>query len=188
MIEQLLENLVSNGIKYTASGGKVCVTFSKGAGNVRIEVGDTGIGIPSADLPNLYKEFYRSDSAKAIEAHGTGLGLPIVKEIVDKHGGRIMVESEEGLGTIFVVYLPVERGASGGVDSTTDASLKKDAPVVPNQGNGRNRSTLSRSAQAAADFVRQMVRAASETDWSHPRGSAGRGQRNFPLRRPAPAG
>ena len=126
MLEQMLENLVSNGIKYTPSGGKVCVTFSKGAANVRIEVGDTGIGIPSADLPNLFKEFYRAENAKAVEAHGTGLGLPIVKEIVEKHGGRIMVESEEGLGTIFVVVLPVEHRISAGDDSATESSLKND--------------------------------------------------------------
>jgi signal transduction histidine kinase len=73
---------------------------------VRIEVSDTGIGIPTADRPKLYTEFFRAENAKAMEEIGTGLGLAIVKEIVDQLGGRIFMESEEGVGTIFVVHLP----------------------------------------------------------------------------------
>ncbi|RJP66495.1 MAG: sensor histidine kinase [Candidatus Abyssobacteria bacterium SURF_17] len=108
MVEQMLENLVSNAIKYTPSGGNVSVVFSRGNnGTVRIEISDNGIGIPKTALPNLFTEFFRAENARAIEEHGTGLGLAIVKEIVDQHGGRILVESEEGLGTIFVVHLPV---------------------------------------------------------------------------------
>jgi signal transduction histidine kinase len=108
MIEQLLENLVSNAIKYTPSGGRVWLAFSTGTnGTVRVEVSDNGIGIPKADIPNLFKEFFRTENAKAVEEIGTGLGLAIVKAIVDLHGGRIRVESEEGLGTIFVVHLPI---------------------------------------------------------------------------------
>ncbi len=107
MIEQLLENLVSNAIKYTPAGGRVALAASRGTnGTVRIEVSDNGIGIPKAALPNLFTEFFRADNARAVEEIGTGLGLAIVKGIVDQHGGRIIVESEEGLGTIFVVHLP----------------------------------------------------------------------------------
>jgi len=107
MIEQLLENLVSNAVKYTSSGGRVGLEVSSGAnGMVRIEVSDNGIGIPKSAVPRLFTEFFRADNARAIEEIGTGLGLTIVKRIVDQHGGRILVESEEGLGTIFVVHLP----------------------------------------------------------------------------------
>ncbi|MDH4188549.1 MAG: HAMP domain-containing histidine kinase, partial [Nitrospira sp.] len=107
MIEQMLENLVSNAVKYTPSGGAVGVVFSlANNGMVRIEVSDSGIGIPKHEIPRLFTEFFRAENARVVEEHGTGLGLAIVKEIVDKHGGRILVETEEGLGSIFVVNLP----------------------------------------------------------------------------------
>jgi signal transduction histidine kinase len=106
-VEQMLENLVSNAIKYTPANGSVEVRFTRANGTVRIEVSDTGIGIPAADRTKLYTEFFRAENAKAMEDIGTGLGLAIVKEIADQLGGRIVVESEEGAGTIFVVHLPI---------------------------------------------------------------------------------
>jgi signal transduction histidine kinase len=106
-VEQILENLVSNAIKYTLPDGKVEVKFSPAATMVRIEISDTGIGIPKADRSKLFSEFFRAANARSIEKNGTGLGLAIVKEFVDKLGGRILVESEEHIGTIFVVDLPV---------------------------------------------------------------------------------
>ncbi len=110
MIEQILENLLSNAIKYTPSEGSVEVNFSRANGTVRVEVSDTGIGIPHNDKSRLFTEFFRAENAKALEETGTGLGLAIVKELVDKLGGRILVESEEGAGTIFVVHLPIANG------------------------------------------------------------------------------
>jgi signal transduction histidine kinase len=106
-VEQMLENLVSNAIKYTPAEGSVDVRFSRANGTVRIEVSDTGIGIPASARPKLFTEFFRAENARATEDVGTGLGLAIVKEIADQLGGRIVVESEEGAGTIFVVHLPI---------------------------------------------------------------------------------
>ncbi len=106
-VEQMLENLVSNAIKYTPAEGSVEVRFARANGTVRIEVNDTGIGIPASDRPKLFTEFFRAENAKAMDDVGTGLGLTIVKEIVDQLGGRIFVESEERVGTIFVVHLPI---------------------------------------------------------------------------------
>ena len=107
MLEQAVENLVSNAIKYSLSGGQVRLEFSGEPGDtVRIQVSDTGIGIPKDAKAKLFTEFYRAENARAMEEHGTGLGLAIVKEIVNQHGGRIIVESEEGLGTLFVVSFP----------------------------------------------------------------------------------
>ncbi|MDF1590332.1 MAG: GAF domain-containing sensor histidine kinase [Desulfobacterales bacterium] len=107
MVEQVLENLVSNAVKYTPSGGKVRVEFSAAAeGSVKIQISDTGIGIPAAARVQLFSEFFRAENARAIDEHGTGLGLALVKEVVDQHGGRIIVESEEGLGSLFVVNFP----------------------------------------------------------------------------------
>ena len=114
MVEQILENLVSNAIKYTMAEGKVSVKFSRAGGMIRIEVSDTGIGIPKTEKPRLFTEFFRAENARTVEQIGTGLGLAIVKEFVDKLGGRILVESEEGMGTIFVVDLPTATHAKGG--------------------------------------------------------------------------
>jgi signal transduction histidine kinase len=111
-VEQMVENLVSNAIKYTPAEGSVEVRFSRANGTVRIEVSDTGIGIPAADRSKLFTEFFRAENAKAMEDVGTGLGLAIVKEIADQLGGRIFVESEEGAGTIFVVHLPIAAAAT----------------------------------------------------------------------------
>ncbi len=107
MIEQALENLVSNAINYTPADGTVRVEFSKGPKKtVQIQVSDTGIGIPKDAREKLFDEFFRAENAKKTLEHGTGLGLAIVKEVVNQHGGRIIVESEEGLGSLFVVQFP----------------------------------------------------------------------------------
>jgi len=120
MLEQMLENLVSNAIKYTPTGS-VLVDFTEETyGRVRIRVADTGIGIPEKDMSSLFSYFFRAENARAIEAIGNGLGLAIVREIVDKHGGNIRVESEEGSGTAFIAILPVGEPEAGHEDPGTD--------------------------------------------------------------------
>jgi signal transduction histidine kinase len=110
MLERLLENLVSNAVKYTRQGG-VSVAFAGGAGgDVRIEVHDTGIGIPEKYRTRLFDEFFRAENAKEVEEIGTGLGLTIVREIAEKHGGRVEVESVPGKGSTFTVHLPAGVG------------------------------------------------------------------------------
>jgi len=105
MIEELVENLVSNAIKYTPERGRVSVRFSTGVnGGVEVEVSDSGVGIPTDEMPHLFTEFYRGSNVRDIV--GTGLGLAIVKEVVDRHGGRIEVKSEQRAGTTFRVHLP----------------------------------------------------------------------------------
>jgi 2-iminoacetate synthase len=106
MVEQMFENLISNAIKYTPEGGRVGMTFWPGTnGTVRMIVSDNGIGIPRGEMDRLFTQFFRASNVQ--DVIGTGLGLTIVKEIVDKHGGQIQVESEEGLGTTFVIHFPV---------------------------------------------------------------------------------
>jgi len=114
MVEQILENLVSNAVKYTLADGTVSVKFSLAGSMIRMEISDSGIGISKSDRSRLFTEFFRSENARAVEKTGTGLGLAIVKEFVDKLGGRILVESEEGMGTIFVVDLPTATFEKGG--------------------------------------------------------------------------
>jgi signal transduction histidine kinase len=103
-VERVLVNLVSNAVKYTREGG-VSIRLSRAGHLVRLEVEDTGIGIPADALPHLFKEFYRASNAKAVEESGTGLGLSIVKLLVERYDGHITVSSEEGKGTVMTVEL-----------------------------------------------------------------------------------
>ncbi len=106
-LAQLLDNLVSNAIKFTPGGGHVSVSLSEKDGSVCIQVSDTGIGITDEERERLFERFFRSQSALEAQIQGTGLGLYISKAIVEAHGGRIGVESEAGTGTTFIVELPV---------------------------------------------------------------------------------
>jgi PAS domain S-box-containing protein len=106
-IAQLLDNLVSNAIKFTGDGGRVDVRVHQMQGRVVVEVRDSGIGIPADEQEFLFQRFFRTSTATEQAIQGTGLGLAISKAIVDAHAGRIGVASEEGAGTTFRVELPV---------------------------------------------------------------------------------
>jgi two-component system phosphate regulon sensor histidine kinase PhoR len=105
-LERIVINLVNNAVKYTPVGGSVLVKVGLDAGEIELQVSDTGIGIPEEAMPRMFSEFYRAKNAKALEVEGTGLGLVITKELVEKHGGRISVESTLGEGSRFTVHLP----------------------------------------------------------------------------------
>lgn len=100
-IREVFMNLVSNALKYTPKGGSVDVTVKEQKENILVEISDTGIGIQKNDLDKIFNDFYRTENAKQTEQHGTGLGLSIVKQIVEKHHGKIWVESELGKGSVF---------------------------------------------------------------------------------------
>jgi PAS domain S-box-containing protein len=106
---QLLDNLLSNALKFTPEGGRVDVVLSAENGHAVLEVSDSGIGIPRAEQGRLFERFYRASTATAQAVPGTGLGLAIAKAIVEAHGGRIDVESDEGAGATFRVELPVRQ-------------------------------------------------------------------------------
>ena len=103
---QVLDNLVSNALKFTPSGGSVMVSAGNGNGKVRLEVTDTGIGVPHEEIGQLFSRFYRASTATRREIPGTGLGLVIARAIVEAHGGTISLESIEGEGTRVAVTLP----------------------------------------------------------------------------------
>jgi len=105
-LKQVWTNLLSNAIKYTPSGGTVVASLDRKDDQIIGTVSDTGIGIASDDLPRIFEEFYRTKQAKNMEDHGTGLGLPIVGEIVEAYGGTIDVDSKLGEGTTFTFTLP----------------------------------------------------------------------------------
>jgi signal transduction histidine kinase len=103
---QLVENLVSNAVKFTPSGGDVRVSLTRVNGSVRLEVADTGIGIAAEEQERLFERFFRATSASEHQIPGTGLGLYITRAIVESHGGSIAVRSDPGEGTSFCVDLP----------------------------------------------------------------------------------
>ena len=106
-LRQLLLNLAENAVKYTPSGGTVTLGLERRDGWVRVDVADTGIGIPAEDVPHIFERFYRVDKARSREKGGTGLGLSIAQWIAQAHGGRLEVRSEAGDGTTFTLWLPV---------------------------------------------------------------------------------
>jgi signal transduction histidine kinase len=105
-IKQALINLLDNALHYTPSGGAVTVRLQAVGEGVAVAVEDTGHGIEPEHLPHLFERFYRTDWARAKDAGGTGLGLPIVKEIAEAHGGTVSVTSQVEKGSIFTLHLP----------------------------------------------------------------------------------
>jgi signal transduction histidine kinase len=103
-----ITNLLDNAIRYSVGDPKISVRLkSTGANKAEIYVRDNGIGIARADLKRVFKRFYRVPNKSTDAANGTGLGLPIVRSIIEKHGGRVRAESKgEGKGTTFIVQLP----------------------------------------------------------------------------------
>lgn len=110
-IDQVVTNLVSNAIKYSPQDSEVLVSVVETDGGVRLSVRDQGIGIPAEEQPRLFEPFYRATNASVRNYPGVGLGLHITRELVERHGGRIRVESAEGEGSTFVVDLPLEASA-----------------------------------------------------------------------------
>jgi signal transduction histidine kinase len=119
---QLLDNLLSNAVKFTPARGTVSINIARADGMARVEVSDSGIGIPSEDLDRLFERFFRASTARAVP--GTGLGLSIAKSIAEAHGGTIGVRSEVGVGTTFVVELPLAASA-------TSSRRRPDLEVSP---------------------------------------------------------
>jgi len=108
-LRALWSHLIDNAIRYTPSGGRVTVSlWTDRERNLAVgAVSDTGIGIPADEIPRVFEEFYRTEEGKRMQETGTGLGLPIVRQVVETYGGNIEVESEVGRGTTFRFTLPI---------------------------------------------------------------------------------
>ncbi|MDQ3777853.1 MAG: PAS domain-containing sensor histidine kinase [Actinomycetota bacterium] len=111
-LAQVLDNLVSNALKFTPAGGRVDVRVSATASEAVIEVADTGVGIPADEQHRLFERFFRSSTATQQAIPGTGLGLTIAKAIVERHGGTISLETVEGEGTTVYVRIPARAAAA----------------------------------------------------------------------------
>ena len=103
---QIIFNLVENGIKYNVSGGSLLVVVDREEDNAVIKVQDTGVGIPEESLGHLFERFYRVDKARSRKSGGSGLGLSIVRNMVERNGGKISVESTVGKGSLFTLSFP----------------------------------------------------------------------------------
>jgi signal transduction histidine kinase/DNA-binding LacI/PurR family transcriptional regulator/putative methionine-R-sulfoxide reductase with GAF domain len=114
-MRRVLDNLIGNAVKFTPAGGKITVSLRQDGGTVALAVSDTGVGIPVDKLTRIFDRFYQVDGSARRRHGGVGLGLALVKEIVEAYGGRVTVESELEKGSTFTAYIPI-------VDDTRDAA------------------------------------------------------------------
>ena len=110
-LEQAVQNLASNALRHTPPGGRIRLAASREAGTVKVIVADNGMGIPAEHLPHVFDRFYKADQSRS--KSGSGLGLSIVKAIVERHGGTVSVRSRQGVETVFEIVLPAARSSAG---------------------------------------------------------------------------
>jgi two-component system phosphate regulon sensor histidine kinase PhoR len=129
-IEQVLNNLLSNALKYSPNGGTITISGVVEGDGVRLSITDQGMGIPKEQLPRMFQQFFRVEGSHMLGIKGTGLGLYLVKHLIEGHGGRIWVESEFGHGSTFLIWLPKDG---------PEEEVKPVEPGTPspNGGNGR---------------------------------------------------
>jgi signal transduction histidine kinase len=106
LIEETITNLLFNAARYTPDGGKITLTAKDQPDAVLVQISDTGIGIPPADITKIFEEFYRAENARQVERDGTGLGLSFAKQVVERHGGKIWAENNPTAGSTFSFTLP----------------------------------------------------------------------------------
>ena len=107
-INRVVTNLLTNAIQFNRDQGNIRISVAADTASVRLQVADTGEGIPAEDLPHIFERFYRADKARSRARGRNGLGLAICKAIADAHGGSIEVSSQVGVGSIFTVRLPLK--------------------------------------------------------------------------------
>jgi len=113
LLRQVILNLASNAVKYTPTGGEITIRMEQEEAAVRWTIQDSGIGIPKEGQRRLFEKFYRAENVVKMETEGTGLGLYLVRLILEQFGGRVWCESEEGKGSTFLFTLPRREGGDG---------------------------------------------------------------------------
>ena len=128
-IVQVLNNLIGNAVKFTPPQGKVTVAAQRdGAGWVQLSVADTGPGIPPEEADKIFDEFYQIPQSGGPKTKGMGLGLTIAKKLVEKHGGKIWVQSEPAKGSTFFFTLPANKPDDAAVQKPFPASYRRIVP------------------------------------------------------------
>jgi signal transduction histidine kinase len=117
-LRQVMDNLLTNALKYTSEGGWIAVNAVDDDGYVVVNVADNGIGIPPAQQPYIFDKFYRVESEETLGIVGSGLGLEIVRAVIEKHNGRVWVESRPGVGSVFSFVLPAVRDKTQQTEET----------------------------------------------------------------------
>jgi hypothetical protein len=165
-------NLIDNAVKYASEGKEVDVRLTRVPGGVALSVRDFGPGIPAAEQPRIFERFYRAQGARDRNVRGSGIGLALVKHIVQAHGGRLAVQSQPGEGAAFTVVLPaapvlVQAGGDEAATSTTAQGPETAAePWSPEPAEAAGAVAVTTVAAVAAVAVGERRRAA-------PRGPAG---------------
>ena len=147
MLRQAVANLLSNAVRYTPEGGEIFVRVKGGDIMASISVEDTGIGLTREEAKMVFSRFWRADAGRTRESGGLGVGLAVVKEIVDRHGGWVQVEGEKGLGATFTIHIPL-------YDEKRAETLEK-ARVREAQRYARDAQRYARDAQRYAREARQ---------------------------------
>jgi two-component system sensor histidine kinase BaeS len=112
-VDQILGNLLTNALRYTPAAGQISLTVSKEAGQVRLAVQDSGLGIPEESLPHIFERFYRADPSRSRSEGGSGLGLSIARQLAQAHGGGLSAENAKEGGALFILSLPYDPLAQG---------------------------------------------------------------------------
>ncbi|WP_170069419.1 hybrid sensor histidine kinase/response regulator transcription factor [Spirosoma pollinicola] len=168
-IEKILYNLFSNAIKFTPAGGEVSIGLTDEG--VRVEepwatlvVHDTGVGIPAANLPYVFDQFYQVDASITREQEGFGIGLALTKELVELHGGRIHIDSQQGIGTIVTVRLPIrqEHPIRDGVEHSLPTSYRGvtdpvEDPLPQSSGGADAQLLLIEDNDEVRQFIRSSL-------------------------------
>lgn len=147
LLKQLILNLVENGMKYTPEGGKVTLSLHREEERARLVVEDTGRGLSPDEIPHIFSRFYRGDSAGKRGSGGAGIGLAIVDWIVREHRGEVVVDSQQGKGSAFTVYLPL---ADSGSD---DVLARPQESRSSHGGRDRRKRSLNLRSNVPADAV-----------------------------------
>ncbi|MCL4406208.1 MAG: ATP-binding protein [Patescibacteria group bacterium] len=124
IIRIIIQNLLSNAVKYSKEGGRITESIQKESGNLSITVADNGIGIPSGQQDKIFAKLFRADNAREVDPDGNGLGLYLIKSLVEQLGGRIWFESAENKGTTFFVILPFKRAEANMQKSASESKLE----------------------------------------------------------------
>ncbi|MBX4271323.1 PAS domain-containing sensor histidine kinase [Clostridium estertheticum] len=128
-IERIILNLLANAVKFTPYGGNIMVNIEDGIENICIRVKDTGRGIPAEKLNSIFDRFVQVDKSLSRDHEGSGIGLSLVKCLVELHGGRISVKSKEGYGTEFIIYIPCKLVGDEGPEDISYCGIKSDSCV-----------------------------------------------------------